>query len=112
MVGVAAVAATFAGVVVAAGGLGVAASRAQGAADASALAAAAEARDLRALGGAWGADARTAGGDPCAVARDVADAWGVVMVKCVVAGDASVEVAAEVRVGGVTITRRSRAGTG
>jgi len=107
MVALVVVAAMLVGGIAIAGGLGVAASRAQGAADASALAAAFEARDLRARGGG----AVPLGGDPCAMAGRVATAGGVALTSCVMAVDGSVEVEATDRVAGITVTRRSRAGT-
>jgi len=114
MVALVVVAAMLVGGIAIAGGLGVAASRAQGAADASALAAAFEARDLRARGGGAvpsGGGTTPLGGDPCAMAGRVATAGGVALTSCVMAVDGSVEVEATDRVAGITVTRRSRAGT-
>ena len=90
-VGLVVVAVTLASTLAVAGGMAVAGARAQGAADASALAAAFEARDRRALGSAYlGADA-----EPCRVAREVAEMWGGSLTSCAVGvgGVVSVEVA-------------------
>jgi hypothetical protein len=103
-----AVVAALVGVIAVGGAIGVAAARAQGAADVSSLAAASHARDLRALHGrGYSPEA-----EPCAIAREIAEAWTVAISSCVVAIDGTVEVTISTKVAGITVVRRSRAGTG
>ncbi len=89
-----------------ASGLAVAAERAQGAADASALAAAHDARDRRARGAAYvGVDAPS-----CTLARDVASRWGAVVTRCAIepGGVALVEV--QIALGPFDVSRAADAG--
>ncbi len=90
-----------------AGSLAVASSRARGAADESALAAAESARDLRALGRSREEGAYA----PCAQARAVAARWGVTLERCAVSsrGAVTVEVAVESPFGVVRVTARAGA---
>lgn len=101
-VGLVAIAATLAVTVAIAGGLALGATKAQGAADASALAAASDARDRRALGQAY----RGADPAPCRAAREVAERWGVAVASCVVGtgGVVTVKVGVAVSVGEVSAT--------
>jgi hypothetical protein len=104
-VGLVAVAAALAVAVGLGGGLALAETKAQGAADASALAAASDARDRRALGQAYrGADAA-----PCGLAREVAERWGAAVASCVVGtgGVVTVEVKVPVSVGEVSATAKA-----
>ncbi len=109
-VGLVAVAAVLAVVVALAGALAIGETKAQGAADASALAAASDARDRRALGQAYrgspygGTDAA-----PCRVAREVAEGWGAAVSSCGVepGGVVTVEVKIAVGVGEVSATARA-----
>jgi hypothetical protein len=105
-VGLVAVAATLAVTVSLAGALVLGETRAQGAADASALAAAFDARDRRALGQAYrGADA-----PPCRIAREVARRWGAALASCVVGAGGVVTVEARVPVGPGDASATARAG--
>lgn len=106
MGGVLAVSAVFAAAVGVVGSVGVAASRAQGAADAAALGGAAIARDLLAMGQAPGAR----GERPCVEALMVVERWGGLAARCILDADGSVEVEVTTSVAGVTVTRSSRAG--
>ena len=103
--GLVAVAAILAVAVGLAGALTLGRTRAQGAADASALAAASEARDRRALGEAYlGAD-----GGPCLAAREVAERWGATLTSCVAltGGVVTVDVAIAVGVSEASATARA-----
>ena len=85
-----------------AGALARAQTEAQGAADASALAAASDARDRRALGQPYLGE----GAAPCRVAGDVAARWGASVAACVVrtGGVATVEVRVAMAFGEVSAT--------
>ena len=105
-VGLVAVAACLAVTVALAGALALGATKAQGAADASALAAAWDARDRRALGRAHnGADA-----PPCRVAREVAARWGAAVASCVVGAGGVVTVEVRLAVGPGEVVATARAG--
>ncbi len=118
MVALVVVAATLATAVGVVGAASAAASRVQGAADACALAAAAEARDLRAFKGCVHAGCWDIGrldgssGDPCALAAAVADEWGVALERCSTDPRGAVTVTVGVRSVGGSISRSARAGTG
>lgn len=109
-VGLVTVIGTLAVAVAAVGGWALADERAQGAADAVALAAAYDARDIRALGAR--VDRLGAADGPCAVGRQVAREWGVRITACVV--DARGRVFVEVREATAlgVVSRSSRAGVG
>ncbi|MBN2176491.1 MAG: helicase [Demequinaceae bacterium] len=103
--GVVAVVATLVVALGAVGAVAVAGSRAQGAADACALAAASEARDLRALG-------QPMAEDPCNQAAAVAEEWGGILTECSIEADGIATVRVETRTAGIQISRSARAGTG
>ena len=98
-----ALAATLAVAVAGAGSFASAATRARGVADESALAAAASARDLRAMG--------STGPDACARAREVAGRWGGRVETCVAEAGGAVTVEACVSTGFGEACARARAGT-
>jgi hypothetical protein len=104
-VGLVAVAAALAVIVALAGALALDKTKAQGAADASALAAASDARDRRALGQSY------RGADPpsCRVAREVAERWGAAVASCGVGpgGVVTVEVTVAAGVGEVGATAKA-----
>lgn len=105
-VGLVAVAAVLAVVVGVAGGLALGRTKAQGAADASALAAASDARDRRALGGAYrGVDAAS-----CSVAREVASKWGATVASCVVGAGGVVTVSIDISVSLGDVRATAKAG--
>ena len=104
-VGLVVIAATLAATLAAAGGLATAKTRAHGAADASALAAAYDARDRRALGFVYrGADAPS-----CRVAAEVSERWGGLVTSCAVGagGAVSVEVTVPAPLGDARATARA-----
>ncbi len=104
-VGMVAVAAILAATVALAGDAAAARVRAQGAADTSALAAAFDARDRRALGFAYmGANASS-----CRDANEVARRWGASLASCQVdpGGVVSVEVTMPSRIGEVRAASRA-----
>jgi hypothetical protein len=104
-VGLVVIAATLAATLAVAGGLDAAKTRAQGAADASALAAAFDARDRRAVGAAYlGASAAS-----CRVAGEVTAQWGASLASCIVdsRGVVSVDVTVPAPIGNVSATSRA-----
>jgi hypothetical protein len=104
-VGLVVIAATVATALAVAGSLAATQTRAQGAADASALAAAFDARDRRALGFAY----RGANAPSCRVAGEVSARWGASLASCSVGpgGVVSVEVSLPARVGEVGAAARA-----
>ena len=90
-----------------AGGVAAAASRAQGAADAAALGAAADARDLRAMD----ASRTSIEAEACEEARLMAKEWGVRVTNCSVDVRGAVSVTVEARSSAGSVRRNSRAGT-
>ncbi len=104
-VGMVVIAAILAATVAIAGGVAASRTRAQGAADASALAAAFDARDRRALGFAY----RGPNAPPCRVADEVARRWGAILRSCGVGpgGVVSVEVTMPTSVGEARATARA-----
>jgi hypothetical protein len=87
-VGLVVIAVTLAATLAVAGGLAAAKTRAQGAADASTLAAAFDARDRRALGFAY----RGANAPSCRVAGEVSEQWGGIVTSCAVSAGGAVSV--------------------
>ncbi len=103
-IGLIAVAAVLVAAVGAVSTLAVAGSRAQGAADACALAVAYEARDARARGEATGR--------ACGKANETSEEWGVRVKECRVDESGRVTVTVDIRVLGFSIERSARAGCG
>jgi hypothetical protein len=104
-VGLVAVAAVLAVVVGLAGGLALGKTKAQGAADASALAAASDARDRRAQGFVYGGQ----NAPSCSIAREVARRWGATVTMCAVGPGrvATVTVGLSVSLGELRATARA-----
>lgn len=102
MIGLTAVAAALVAAIGVMGAVSTAASRAQGSADASALAAAAEVRDLRALGRSVDR--------ACEEAKAVAAEWETSLDRCVVDADGGVTVTIGIQELGISIERTARAG--